>query len=132
VAEVTPAFLFRAVSAAQRKRLATTGKVTLSVTANVAGMVSVKGTATIGGRSVTVGSVRRSLSAPGRLAVSLTLSIRARRQLTARGRLTVRVEVSHSKVALDRAVTLKLTKVKATAKSASAHRAFSGAGGGRS
>jgi Tol biopolymer transport system component len=128
-----PAFSLRVVSASQRKRLATMGTVSLTVTANAPGTVSVTATATIAGRSVTVGSARRSLTVPGRVVVPLSLSKRARSQLKARGRLTVRVAVSHSKVALDRSVTLKLVRAKAKAKRSltrlSAHRDV---GGGRS
>jgi hypothetical protein len=110
------AFSLRAVSAGQRRLLAATGKVSLVVTANAPGTVSVRATATIGGRSATVGSARQTLTVPGRVSVRLSLSKTARRQLAARGRLTVRVSVSHSKVALDRSVTLALVQAKAKAK----------------
>jgi hypothetical protein len=123
------AFSLRAVSAAQRKRLAATGKVSLTVTTNAAGTIGVKATATVGGRSVTVGSATRTLSVPGRVTVGLTLSRKARAQLAARGRLTVKVAVSHSKVALDRSVTLKLAHARARK---SATRASTLRGGGRS
>jgi hypothetical protein len=105
-------FSIRRVSAAQRRALAKTGKVSLTVTTNAAGAISAKATATVGGRSATVGSGKRVLAVPGRSAVSLTLSKKARAQLTSRGRLTVKVAVSHSKVALDRSVTLQLVRAK--------------------
>jgi Tol biopolymer transport system component len=108
-----PVLSLRAVSAAQRKSLAATGKVTLTVTANVPGTVNATARATIGGRSVTVGSARGTLAVAGRVAVPLTLSKRARSQLASRGRLTISVAVSHSKVALDRVVTLRLTRARA-------------------
>jgi hypothetical protein len=108
-----PTFSLRTVSAAQRKALAATGKVRLTVTANAAGTVSAMATATIGGRSVTVGSARRALSVPGMVTVALTLSKKARAQLAARGKLTVRVAISHSQVALDRSVTLRLVRARA-------------------
>jgi hypothetical protein len=111
-----PAFSLRAVSAAQRRTLAATGRATLTVTASTPGTVSVKATATIGGRSVTVGAARRTLTTPGKVPMSLSLSKSARGQLAARGRLSVRVSVSHSKVALDRSVTLSLVHAKAKAK----------------
>jgi hypothetical protein len=129
----TPAALsLRAVSTAQRKRLAATGKVSLTVTANAPGTVSVKATATIGGRAVTVGSARRTMVAPGRAVVTLSLSKKARSQLKARGRLTVRVAVGHSKVALDRSVTLRLVRVKAKAKRSVSRGSVVGVVGGRS
>jgi hypothetical protein len=52
----------------------------------------------------------------GKVVVSLALSKRARAQLAARGRLVVKVTVSHSKVALDRSMTLRLTHTKTKAK----------------
>jgi hypothetical protein len=130
--ETPPAFSLRAMSAAQRKALAATGKFTLTVTTNVPGTISVKATAAIGGRAVTVGSGRRTLAAPGRVAVALSLSKRARRQLVARGRLTVRIVVSHSKVALDRSVTLRLVRTKAKARRSAQRGSAVGMGGGRS
>jgi hypothetical protein len=134
--EVSPAFSLRAVSAAQRKALALTGKVSLTVTSNAPGTIGVRATATIGGRSASVGSARRTLTAPGRVALVLTLSKRARSQLAGRGKLAVRVVVSHSKVALDRSVTLRLVhakaKAKRSAKRADARRPVGGVGGGRS
>jgi hypothetical protein len=134
--KVAPTFVLRAVTAAQRRALAATGKVSLLVTGNAPGTVSVKATATIGGRSVAVGSVRRAMAAPGRLTVSLALSRTARRQLAARGRLTVKVSAHHSKVALDRSVTLRLARAKRKATNAksraSAHRFVVGTGRGQS
>lgn len=115
-AEAPPGFSLRAVSAAQRKKLAASGKVGLVVTANAPGTISVKTSATVGRRSTTAGSARRTLTAPGKVTVTLSLSKKARSELAARGRLTVKVAVSHSKVALDRSVTLRLVRAKAKAK----------------
>jgi hypothetical protein len=129
LAQASPVFSLRAVTAAQRKKLAATGKVSLTVTTNAAGTIGARATATVGGRSVTVGSAKRTLSAPGSVAVGLTLSKKARGQLVARGRLTVKIAVSHTKVALDRSVTLKLTHTTARK---SAKRASAVRGGGRS
>jgi hypothetical protein len=135
-ATVPPAFSLRAVSAGQRKALVATGKVALTVTTNVPGMISAKATSTIGGRSITVGSARRTLTVPGKATVTLTLSRTARAQLARRGRLTVSIAVSHSKVALDRSLTLRLVRAKAGAKrsarSAHVQRLVVGVGGGRS
>jgi hypothetical protein len=100
----------RAVTAAQRRRLAATGKLALTVAANAAGRVSATARAKIAGRPVTVGTARRTMTRPGSVAVTLKLSRNARSQLAARGRLTVKVSVSHSKTARGRSVTLKLTK----------------------
>jgi hypothetical protein len=103
----------RAVSAAQRRRLAATGKLSLTVAATAAGRVTATARAKIGGRPVTVGSGRRTMVTPGSVAVTLKLSRKARAQLAARGRLTVRVSVSHSKATRGRSVTLRLTGARA-------------------
>jgi hypothetical protein len=115
---VAPVFSLRAVSAAQRKQLAVTGRLTLTVTANVAGTVSARATATISGRSLGVGSTRRVMGAAGSVKLTLILAKRARTRLAAAGRLTVRVVVSHSKVALPRSTTLKLTHARAKRRAA--------------
>jgi hypothetical protein len=103
----------RAVSASQRRRLAATGKLALTVAADEAGRVTATAKAKIGGRSVTVGSARRTMTKPGSVVLTLKLSRKARAQLAARGRLTVRVSVSHSKAPRARSVTLKLTRARA-------------------
>jgi hypothetical protein len=100
----------RAVTAGQRRRLAATGKLALTVKANKAGRVRATARAKIGGRSVAVGSGRQTMTAPGSVAVTLKLSRQARSQLAARGRLTVKVSVSHSKASRGRSVTLRLTR----------------------
>jgi len=102
----------RAVTATQRRRLAATGRLTVTVKANKAGSVTATAQAKIGRRSVTVGSARQTMSAPGSVAVTLKLSRQARAQLTERGRLTVKVSVSHSKATRVRSVTLKLIRAK--------------------
>jgi hypothetical protein len=107
-----PSFSLRAVSAAQRKRLAATGKLTLTVTTNAAGTISAKGTTTSGGQTTTVGTARKTLATSGKATLPLRLTGKARAWLTSHGRLVVKVVISHSKVALDRSVTLTLTHVK--------------------
>jgi hypothetical protein len=133
----SPAFSLRAVSSVQRRVLAATGKVSLVVTANAPGTITARATATIGGRSVMVGTARRTLTGAGRVTVVLRLSRKARSQLALRGRLSVKVAVSHSRVALERSVTLRLVHTKTQAKAKrSAKRASVlgpvGVGGGRS
>ncbi len=130
VAEVVPALSLRRVSAAQRRRLAATGKVNVVVSASAVGVLRATATATIGGKPSTVASARRNLTAPGTATLSLTLSKRARTQLAARRRLIVKVAVSHSKIALDRSMTLSLVRprAKTSAKSSSDHQAVDAAG----
>jgi hypothetical protein len=110
--EVVPVVSLRSVSAAERKRLAATGRLTVSVSANTAGVVRVAATATIAGKASTVASRRQTITKPGSVNIALTLSKKARRQLVVRGRLAVKLTVSHSKVALARSVTLRLTHAK--------------------
>jgi hypothetical protein len=112
VPDADPAFSLRAVSAAQRKRLAGTGRVTLTVTANTPGTVSAVATVTIGGRAVGVGSARRVMALPGTFKLTLRLSNRARARLAAKGRLAVKIVVRDSRVALPRSATLRLTHAK--------------------
>jgi hypothetical protein len=112
-AGVVPVVSLRSVSAAARKRLAATGRLTVTVSANTAGVVRVAATATLAGKLSTVVSGRRTLAKPGTARIALTLSKKARQQLATRGRLAVRLTVSHSKVALGRSVTLRLTHAKA-------------------
>jgi hypothetical protein len=111
-AAVAPAFSVRKVSATQRTRLAAGGKVTLAVATNTSGTISAVATATIAGRSSTVAS-GRTATAAGTAPITLTLSAKARKQLKSKGKLTVKIAVSHSKVALSRALTLSLTRAKA-------------------
>jgi hypothetical protein len=89
----------------------------------------VRATGSVGGRSVTVASARKSVAGAGRVAVSLVLSKAARAQLAARGRLAVTVTVSHSKLALPRSVTIRLTHTKT--KKANAKQAVVGGSGAR-
>jgi hypothetical protein len=109
-----------AVSAAQRRRFAATGRLVLAVRTNAPGTISVRATGSVGRRSVTVASARKSVAEAGGVAVSLVLSKAARVQLAARGRFAVTVTVSHSKVALPRLVTLRLTHTKTEARKAKA------------
>ncbi|HEV7494690.1 hypothetical protein [Baekduia sp.] len=112
VPDVDPVFSLRAVTVAQRKRLAATGRVTLTGAANTPGTVSATATVTIGGKLVGVGSARRVMAAPGTFKLNLELSKRARTQLAAKGKLAVKITVRDSKVALPRSTTLKLTHAK--------------------
>jgi hypothetical protein len=109
-----PAFSLRAVSAAQRKRLATTGRVTLTVTANTPGIVSATAAATIVGRSVRVGSARQTMPRAGTARLVLVLSKKARKRLAAVGVLTVKVVIADSKVATTRSATLELIHPRAS------------------
>jgi hypothetical protein len=112
-AGVVPSLSLRTVSAAQRKRLAATGKLTLTVSSNAGGVVRAAATVVLAGRPVVVAAARHAMAAAGTTTLTLSLSERARGQFAARGKLTVKVVVRHSRVALDRSVTLQLIHTKA-------------------
>jgi hypothetical protein len=118
-----PAFAIKAVTAKQRSALAKTGKVTLTVAASEAGVLSAKGTASLNKKTKTVAGATKSLKGAGLVGLKLTLSKAARAQLAKAGKLTVKVAVSYSRVAEAHSVTLKLThavaKKKASKKKAS-------------
>jgi hypothetical protein len=131
--QVTPAFSVRAVTAAQRKRVASTGKLSLTVTTNAPGTLSAKATATIAKRLSTVGSATRRVTRAGTVSLSLTLSKKARADLKSKGKLTVKALVRQDSVAVSRSVSLKLTRANAAKRKASRTPArHTAAKGGRS
>jgi hypothetical protein len=105
-----PAFSVAAVSASQRRRLAATGRVVLTIKASTPGVVSATATATVAGRSSQVGSAHQTMARAGTARLRVVLSKAARTRLKRVGRLTVGVVVEHSRVAGTRSVTLKLTR----------------------
>ncbi len=111
-AEAPPVFALGAVTASQRRQFAKTGTLTLKVTSDTPAVLSVAATATIARRISQVASARRTAAA-GIASLTLKLSKRARAQLAADGKLTVKLAVSSSKVAVTRTTTLKLTHAKA-------------------
>ncbi len=115
----TPAFSVRALTATQRKRVALTGKMSLSVTTNAPGMLSAVASASIAKRSSTVGSAKYRVSKAGTVSLSLTLSRRARAELKSKGKLTVKVEMRQDNVAIPRTVSFKLIRAKAAKKKTS-------------
>ncbi len=110
-APVLPVFSLAAVTAAQRGKLAKTGTLTLKVTSNTPAFLSAIATAMVAHRQSRVASARRT-AAPGLSSLALKLSTKARAQLVADGKLTVKVVVSSSKVAATTSTTLKLTHTK--------------------
>ena len=116
--QTTPAFTVGKLTAGQLRRVASTGKVSLTVTTNAPGSLSAKATATIAKRSSTVGSAKRTVTKPGSLSLSLTLSTKARAELKSQRKLTVKVLVGQDNVAIARTVSLKLTQPRAAKKKA--------------
>jgi hypothetical protein len=107
---VVPGFSVGAVSVTQRRRLAQTGRVTLVVKTNTPGVVTVSGRVT--GLAGAVSTVRKTVGVAGTVRLTVVLSKKARARLAARGRLSVGLVVGHSKVALSRSMTLRLTHTK--------------------
>ena len=133
VLSIAPTLALRAVTATQRKSLSRTGRLRLSITSSASATIVAQATATITGRIAAVASARRILANPGTTTLTLTLSKRARTQLAVAGRLTVRIAVTSSKVALGQNLTLKLSRARRQrAKGTSIARASASAAGGRS
>jgi hypothetical protein len=107
---VVPGFSVGPVSMVQRRRLAQTGRLTLVVKTNTPGVVTVSGSVT--GLPGAVTTARKTVGVPGTVRLTVVLSKKARARLAARGRLSVGLTVSHSKVALSRPVPLRLTHTK--------------------
>ncbi len=103
-----PAFSLGKISATQRRRLAQTGRLTLTIKTNTPGTVTVSGTVT--GLPNAIKAAHKTITTTANLTV--TLSPKARTRLKARGRLSVRLTATHTKVALDRSATLNLTHTK--------------------
>ncbi len=113
--QVTPSFSVKSLTAGQLGWVASTGKVTLSVTTNAPGLLSAKASATIAKRPSSVGSAKRSVKA-GTVSLRLTLSKNARAELKRKRKLAVKVLVGQDNVAIARTVSLKLTLPKAAKK----------------
>ena len=130
-----PGFTLRAISAAQRRGLAQSGRVTVTVFANSPGLVSARVTTTINGKPSNGATARETMAQAGSVQLTLRLSKAARARLVSKRWLSLKVVVSHSKVALARSATLKLT-LAAKAKKKAAKRSSVGRGsmgkGGRS
>jgi hypothetical protein len=108
-----PTFSLQRVSDVARKRLASTGRITLRVSTSTSATLSAVATATVARRSVQVASARRVVAAAGTASLTLKLSKSARARLAADGKLTVKVLLSSSKVAVSQSAMLKLTHTKA-------------------
>jgi hypothetical protein len=113
-----PTFTLQTVSATQRRRLAQTGRLTLTVKTNTPGVLTASGTVT--GLTGAMTPVRKTATAAGTLQLTVALSKKARARLAAHGRLSLRLTIRHSKVALSRTTTLALTHTKAKAKKSKA------------
>ena len=114
--QAIPAFTVGKLSPGQLGRVASTGKVSLLVTTNLAGTLSAEATASIGKRSSRVGSAKHRVATAGAVSLSLSLSKTARAELKRKRKLTVTVQVRQDNVAIAHTVSLKLTHAKAAQK----------------
>jgi hypothetical protein len=93
-----PRFSIAAISGAAQRKLARTGKLTLDVKVSAAGRVSARATATLAGHTKTVGSKSATAKRAGTVHLKIRLSTSARRQLTRKRRLAVRITITYSRV----------------------------------
>jgi Tol biopolymer transport system component len=132
VREPAPGLTLRAISVAQRRGLAQSGRVTVTVTASKPGSVSARVTTRIAGKSSNGAVARETMAEAGSVQLTLGLSKKARARLVSKRRLSVKIVVTHSKFALPRSVTLKLmlaAKTKKAARGSSAGRSSDRQGG---
>jgi hypothetical protein len=92
-------FAVRAISAAQRRRLARTGRIAVVARVTEAGRVSARALSRLKKRTRTIGNASRRANGPGLVRVRLSLSRAARARLADTGRLRVTLRVSYSEVA---------------------------------
>jgi hypothetical protein len=109
VQEPAARFTLRSISVAQRRALAQTGRVTVTVIASKPGTVSARATTTINGKQSNGAAAQETMAQAGSVQLTVGLSKKARARLVAKRRLSVRIVVSHSRFALARSATLKLT-----------------------
>lgn len=120
----TPSFHVSSISAKQRKHLAQTGSLTLTVHATQAGKISIVVSALMKGGQMIVDTVNRSLHATngGQMKVTVHLGKAARRVLATKHRLVVDISVSYSQSNVVDVARLTLTTKKGTAKDATKRR----------
>jgi hypothetical protein len=95
------------LSAAQRQRLARTGKLTLKVTATAPGTLTATMRAKLAGKETKVAGATTKLTKAGAAELDLVLSQAAREQLAAKKSLALQLDVTFS--ASDKAATARLT-----------------------
>ncbi len=113
---ITPAFSVAAATASQRRAFGQTGELQLKVTTNAPAVLAAAATSIVARKSVRVASTSRTLTSAGTTLMPLKLSKKARVQLAANGKLTVKIRVSSSNVAVTRSMTVKLTHSKSKPK----------------
>ncbi|HEX5146019.1 MAG TPA: hypothetical protein VFV85_03280, partial [Conexibacter sp.] len=103
-----PSFALARLSAAQRSRLARTGRLVLAVHVNQRGRVSAFAQARLGKHVRVIARAAASAKRAGTLRLQLALSKAARRQLAHAGHLRLVLAVSYSKSAADKRISVSL------------------------
>lgn len=91
-----PSFSVERITAAQRRALAQSGRLALTVSTTAAGRLLATVTSSLRGRTTRVAQAAASLRAPRTITLTLRLSHAARDQLAAAGKVAIRVTVSFS------------------------------------
>jgi hypothetical protein len=93
---VSPMYAVTAVTAAQRRHLARTGSLTVTVTATASGEIAASAMAKVHGKTQRVAYAEATLAKAGKIALALHLSNAARAQLARAKTLTLHLEISYS------------------------------------
>jgi hypothetical protein len=109
-------FAVAKITAAQIKKLAKTGKLTLHVTVPGPGRLAAKALAKLGKVKRQVASSSLQVNAAGEVQLTLTLSKKARAELAKVGKLAVEIKVSFASMTKTAHLTLKQKKPKSAAK----------------
>lgn len=104
------------VSSSDLTKFSRTGKLTIAVTGPAGDTVKAKATGEIKGKKVTVGSATHRLGTSGEATIQIPLSKGARRQLSADGKLVVKLTVADPQAGSSSAMNLKLTSRQASSK----------------
>ncbi len=107
--DTAPSLTLKAITATQRKTLAKTGKINLKIITNTPGTITATVTTPFVGKTTTIATTHRTLTGSATATLALTLSHRARTQLATHKKLTITITVKHTKIALSKTTTLKLT-----------------------
>ena len=109
-------FAVAKITAAQIKKFAKSGKLTLHVTVPGPGLLAAKALAKLGKVKRQVASSSLQVNAAGEVQLTLTLSKKARAELAKAGKLAVEIRVSFASMTKTAHLTLKQKKPKSAAK----------------
>jgi len=112
VTPAEPAMTVKKVTTAERKAAAKSGTLTISVTTNSPGTITSVATASVSKRTTKVASKKTTVTGPTTVKVKLALSKAAKSQLKSARKLSVSVNVQHSRVAIHQIQTVRLEQAK--------------------